>query len=176
MAAFTVRQIATDTIIPYAGNPRDNSGAVDKVAASIEEFGWRQPLVVDEDMVLLVGHTRLLAAKQLGHLRVPVHVAKGLTDAQKRQYRIADNRTGEEAKWVDDLLTAEILALHDDGADLALTGMSDKQLRKMLGEDGDVSGAAMTIGGDENLVIVECEDEGQCAALYAELGARGYVC
>jgi len=89
-----------DRPAPYANNPRKiPQSAIDKVAASIMEFGWRQPIVVDSAGVVVVGHTRLLAAQKLGLLEVPVHVAADLTEAQCRAYRIADNRAGEEARW-----------------------------------------------------------------------------
>jgi len=78
---------------PYEGNPRQNADAVDAVAASIREFGFRQPLVVDEDGVIVVGHTRYQAAMKLGLTQVPVHVAKGLSPEQVRAYRLADNAT-----------------------------------------------------------------------------------
>jgi DNA modification methylase len=111
-----------DRIKPYDGNPRKRStAAVAKVAASIREFGWRQPIVVDEEGVVLVGHTRLLAAQSLAMESAPVHVATGLSDAQKRAYRIADNRTNEETDWAKDLLTVELSALRDLTYDLSLT-------------------------------------------------------
>lgn len=77
-----VESMALDALIPYARNPRRNDNAVDAVAASIKEFGFRQPIVVDEEMVILVGHTRAKAAKKLGMTQVPVHIAAGLTEAQ----------------------------------------------------------------------------------------------
>src|SRR5690606_1751174 len=80
-----------DKLVPYARNPRRNEEAVATVAASLAEFGWRQPIVVDEDMVIVVGHTRYEAAKRLGMTSVPVHVAHGLTPAQLRAYRLMDN-------------------------------------------------------------------------------------
>lgn len=95
-------------LIPYARNPRKNDSAVDAVAASIREFGFRQPIVVDEAMTVLVGHTRLKAAHKLGLAEVPVHIATGLTDAQKKAYRIADNRLNEIAEWDDELLALEL--------------------------------------------------------------------
>jgi ParB-like chromosome segregation protein Spo0J len=86
-----IQTIPTNQVTPYGRNPRKNDGAVDKVAASIKAFGWRQPIVVDEDMVIIAGHTRLLAAKKLGINEVPVHVATGLTSTQVKAYRLADN-------------------------------------------------------------------------------------
>src|SRR5262245_17951308 len=84
---------------PYAGNPRLNDGAVAAVAASIREFGFRQPIVVDRHGVIVVGHTRYRAAQQLGLARVPVHVAKDLSPAQLKAYRIADNKTNDLSDW-----------------------------------------------------------------------------
>lgn len=94
-------------IIPYARNPRRNEGAVARVAAPIAEFGWRQPIVVDEQRIVLVGHTRLEAARRLGLETAPVHVAKGLTEAQARACRLMDNRSGENTEWEEALLGLE---------------------------------------------------------------------
>ena len=93
-----------DQIKPYPGNPRQNDAAVDAVGASIKEFGFRQPIVVDGDGVIIVGHTRYKAALKLGLKQVPVHVATDLTPAQARAYRIADNATNEIAGWNYELL------------------------------------------------------------------------
>ena len=83
-----VTDMPVESLVPYARNPRNNSAAIDAVKASIAEFGFRQPIVVDEKMVVIVGHTRLEAAKSLGLKTVPVHVAEGLTPAQAKAYRI----------------------------------------------------------------------------------------
>jgi len=74
-----VRMVATDKVLPYAKNPRKNESAIAKVAASIQQFGWRQPIVVDSEMVVIAGHTRLQAAILLDHSKVPVHIAKTMT-------------------------------------------------------------------------------------------------
>ena len=95
-------------VIPYARNPRRNEAAVAKVAASIKEFGWRQPIVVDREMVILAGHTRYLAAQRLGMEKVPVHVAKDLTPQQARAYRIMDNRSRDASEWDLVLLPLEL--------------------------------------------------------------------
>ena len=108
-----------EKIIPYDKNPRKRSKkAIEKVAASIQEFGVRQPIVVDEDGVILVGHTRRDAAELLALLTFPVHQALGLSEAQKRAYRIADNRTNEETTW--DIPTLE---LEFAGLDGIFTGL-----------------------------------------------------
>lgn len=116
-----------EDVIPYARNPRKNTAAIAAVVASIREFGFRQPIVVAPDMTVVVGHTRLEAARALGLATVPVHVAEGLTEAQAKAYRLADNRTGENAEWDDDLLALEIADLDGD-IDLSLTGFTEEEL------------------------------------------------
>ena len=106
-----VQYVPIDDVIPYENNPRNNDAAVDAVAASIDEFGFQQPLVCDKDMVLVVGHTRLKAAKRLGYTQVPVVVASELTDEQIRAYRLADNKTAERATWDFELLSDELDAI-----------------------------------------------------------------
>ena len=100
-----------DKIQPYEANPRKNDAAVQAVAKSIKEFGFRQPVVVDNEGVVVVGHTRLKAARELGLAQVPVHVANDLTPEQARAYRIADNATHDLSDWNDDLLVSEIAGL-----------------------------------------------------------------
>ena len=103
-----------DRVIPYENNPRHNDDAVEKVANSLREFGWKQSLVVDPDGVLIVGHTRLKAAKSLGMDKVPVLVANDLTPSQCQMYRVADNSTGEIATFDLDMLAVEIDGLQVD--------------------------------------------------------------
>src|SRR5215510_11677470 len=126
-----------DSIRPYENNPRLNDAAVDAVAASIREFGFRQPIVVDEAGVIIVGHTRYKAALKLRLTEVPVHVAVGLTEAQAKAYRIADNQTAQLSGWDCDLLPDELLALQEVGFDLDLTGFSADELTELLADDGD---------------------------------------
>jgi len=130
-----------EKIIPYARNARKiPPEAVNKVAASIKEFGWRQPIVADKDGVIIVGHVRLLAAQKLGLREAPVHVASNLTPAQVRAYRLLDNRSHEETTWDGDLLGLELLDLKGLGVDLDLTGFDlheiDEFLARADGTDG----------------------------------------
>jgi DNA modification methylase len=117
---------------PYPGNPRINDAAVDAVAASIREFGFRQPIVVDGEGVIICGHTRWKAAQKLGLDQVPVHVAQDLTPEQIRAYRIADNKTAELAEWNLDLLPVELSHLSEAGYDLGLLGFDQDELAKLL--------------------------------------------
>ncbi|MGJ0397427.1 MAG: ParB N-terminal domain-containing protein [Methylocystis sp.] len=129
VTALAVETWPIERVRPYEGNPRVISdAAIEKVAASINAFGWRQPLVVDREGVLVVGHTRLLAAQRLGLASVPVHVAADLTPEAARAYRLADNRTGEESRWNPDALDFELKALGETSFDLALTGFDPIEL------------------------------------------------
>jgi site-specific DNA-methyltransferase (adenine-specific) len=96
---------------PYENNPRINDAAVEAVARSIREFGFRQPLVVDEQGTIVVGHTRFKAAQKLGLEMVPVHVATGLTATQLKAYRLADNQCATLSAWDQDKLVVELMEL-----------------------------------------------------------------
>ena len=127
-----IEQWKIDRVKPYENNPRINDDAVDAVAASIREFGFRQPIVVDTEGVMIVGHTRYKAAQKLGLEKVPVHVAKDLTPEQIRAYRIADNKTAELAEWNYDLLPIELSQLGEAGFDLQLLGFDADELAQLL--------------------------------------------
>jgi DNA modification methylase len=127
-----VDHIPIDAVKPYPGNPRVNDGAVAAVAASIQAFGWNVPIVCDEQMVVVAGHTRLLAARQLGLTTVPVYVAKNLTPDQARAYRLADNQTASLSQWDEDKLPLELIALQEAGFDLDLAGFAGEELQRLL--------------------------------------------
>jgi len=122
-------------IKPYEANPRINDDAIDAVAASLKQFGFRQPIVVDTDGVIVCGHTRWKAAQKLGLEKAPVHVAKDLTPEQIRAYRIADNKTAELAEWNMDLLAIELDALRSIDVDLASLGFDADELAKIFAGD-----------------------------------------
>lgn len=103
----------TEDLIPYINNPRNNDGAVDKVASSIKNFGFKVPIVVDGDNEIIAGHTRLKAAKKLGMDEVPCIVADVLNDGQIKAFRLADNRVAEFAEWDMELLESELAELED---------------------------------------------------------------
>ncbi len=125
-----------DLIRPYENNPRNNAEAVDAVAKSIAQFGWQQPIVITADGVIVIGHTRLLAAKKLGMKTVPVHVAEGLSESQIKALRIADNATGDIATWDYDLLPLELKDLQAADFDLSLLGFDEDELAKLLAPAG----------------------------------------
>ena len=122
---MTIKQILTNKLIPYENNPRNNDGAVDAVAASIKEFGFKIPIIVDKDMVVVAGHTRLKAAKKLGLEKVPCIVADDLTDKQIKAFRLADNKTAELAEWDIEALTLELDDLDGMGFDMSEFGFDD---------------------------------------------------
>ncbi len=121
---------AVESVKPYERNPRVNDGAVEAVAKSITEFGFRQPIVVDSDGVIVVGHTRWKAAQRLGMSEVPVHVAEGLSADKAKAYRIADNQTANIAEWDLNLLPLELGDLKAAEFDLELLGFSDEDLAR----------------------------------------------
>lgn len=123
-------------IRPYANNPRVNDQAVDAVAQSIQEFGFRQPIVVDEHGVIIVGHTRYKAALKLGLKKVPVHVATGLTPAQVKAYRLNDNKTAELADWDHDRLVQELAELEKMAFDLDLLAFSADEMQELIEPQG----------------------------------------
>lgn len=128
-----VKMLPIGSIKPYDKNPRKNAAAVAAVAKSIKEFGFRQPIVVDKQMVVIVGHTRLKAAQFLEMAEVPAVVAD-MPEDKARAYRIADNKTASMSEWDDDLLIAELSALDDAGYDLEMTGFDEQELRGLLGD------------------------------------------
>lgn len=153
-----VELIDVEKVIPYANNPRKNEAAVAKVAVSIKEFGFRQPIVVDENYVIIVGHTRLLAAKQIGLNSVPVHVAEGLTESQIKAYRILDNRSNQEAEWDDALLTIELGDLESKGFNLELTGFDLDELNKLLLTENECYKADDSIPKLEEKIVTKSGD------------------
>jgi hypothetical protein len=134
-----VMQWPLNKITPYGRNARKiPPQAIDKVAASIREFGWRQPIVVDAQGVIICDHTRLLAAQKLGLEQAPVHVADNLTPAQARAYRLLDNRSHEETDWDLELLGLEMIELQDLDIDLGFTGFDAREIDALLATDADL--------------------------------------
>ena len=135
-APMSVELRPLDAVRPYANNPRQNDDAVEAVAESIRRFGFRQPIVVDADGVIVAGHTRFRAAQRLGLATVPVHVATDLTPDEVRAYRLADNKTAELASWDDAMLSIELDALRGAGIDWTLLGFDEEELAKLLAPAG----------------------------------------
>jgi len=128
-----IQLIETNKILPYINNPRKNLN-IDKVASSIKEFGFQQPIVVDKEFVIIVGHTRFEAAKKLGYEKVPVQIAD-LTENQAKAYRIADNRLNQDADWDGELLTVELNNLLSQNFNLDSIGFDEDELNDILFEE-----------------------------------------
>jgi DNA modification methylase len=133
--SMTVEMWPVERVRPYDKNPRLNDDAVDAVARSIQEFGFRQPIVVDDEGVIIIGHTRFKAAKKLGLTEVPVHIARGLSPEKVKALRIADNKTAEIAEWNLELLPIELAELQGMDFDLELLGFDQDELAKLLDPD-----------------------------------------
>lgn len=138
-----VKIMPIDKLKPYPNNPRKNEHAIEPVANSIREFGFKQPIVIDTDNTIIAGHTRLLAAKELGLTEVPVIVADDLTPEQVKAYRLADNKTGELAEWNFEQLDIELgdiadIDMSDFGFDLGSSLDTDGESGKGGGEEIDV--------------------------------------
>ena len=134
-----IQLIETNKLLPYINNPRKNLN-IDKVASSIKEFGFQQPIVVDKDFTIIVGHTRFEAAKKLGIEKVPVQIAD-LTENQTKAYRIADNRLNQDANWDTKLLNLEFNDLLSENVNLDTLGFSNDELDNLLlktDEESDV--------------------------------------
>ena len=157
-----VQSMSITGIKPYPKNPRDNDAGVDAVANSIKEFGWQQPIVVDKDNVIIVGHTRYKAAKKLGMDKVPVVVADGLSPEQVKAYRLADNKTGELTDW-------DMSLLDDELGDITDIDMSD------FGFDLDVPDDEEEVQEDDFDEEVPEEPKSKLGQIY-QLGRHRLMC
>lgn len=122
-------------IFPYEKNPRKNEHAVQKTASSIQLYGFRQPIVVDKDYVIIAGHTRYKAAISLGLEEVPIHIADDLDPELVKAYRIADNRIGDESDWDRDILKLELEDLKDLDLELEITGFDTDELDELFAKE-----------------------------------------
>lgn len=127
-----------EELIPYEKNPRDNRAALDAIELSIEEYGFTNPILVNEEKVILAGHTRREAAILAGLEKVPYIVVDGLTEAQQKAYRLADNKLSELSIWDEDLLKEELEDLLDEDYDISLTGFSGVDLTDLLKDEEDL--------------------------------------
>ena len=154
-------------IKPYGRNPRRNQ-AIDKVAESIKEYGFRQPIVVDKQNVIIAGHTRFEAAKKLGLKKVPIHIAKDLSKEKVVAYRIADNRVAMDAQWDFPILNMNF--------DIDLLGFDDKELARLIeGVDADLKDLSDSVDTVYE-VVVECANEGEQEKVFKKIEELGFKC
>ena len=145
-----IEQRKVADLIPYASNSRTHSDAqIAQIAASIKEFGWTNPILIDGENTIIAGHGRLLAARKLGLDKVPAIVLDHLTKPQQRALVIADNQLALNAGWDMDMLENEIRSLNDEGFDNALLGFDDDEIQKMLSEIDEVALPALKDGDRE---------------------------
>lgn len=159
---------------PYERNPREHSPEqIDAIAASITEFGWSSPIVVDGDYGIVAGHGRHMAAQALGMQSVPVVQLKHLTEQQRRALVIAENQLALRSGWNAGLLNMELSDLKLGGFDLAMLGFSDKELKNLF---GDALSNARQLEGLNYAIIVRCKDEKDQKRTLAKLNKLGLKC
>lgn len=157
-------------IKPYEKNPRNNDNAVGQVANSIKEFGFKVPIVIDSDNVIVCGHTRYKASKKLGLDTVPCVIADDLTEEQVKAYRLADNKVSELAEWDIDLLGEELDGIFD--IDMSDFGFDMTEEQETQTEREDLSDKV----GETYEVIIECANEIEQAQVYEKIREEGYTC
>ena len=168
-----IQMMATKDLIPYVNNPRQNDDAVDAVASSIKNFGFKVPIIIDSQNEIVTGHTRLKAAKKLGLDEVPVIVADDLTPEQVKAFRLADNKTGELAEWDDDLLASELEEL--DNLDFDMSDFGFEELDESDFQSKDENTDPVPID-DKTVIIIESDDEAELEQYFEKLVEEGYPC
>lgn len=173
-----IEQRAVADLIPYAANSRTHSDAqVAQIAASIREFGWTNPILIDGEGTIIAGHGRLLAARKLGMEQVPAIVLDHLTKAQQRALVIADNQLALNAGWDMEMLKAEIDALNFDGFELDLLGFNDTDLAKILGQEAEKIIEEKEFPDEmENQMLLTFPDEQTMEEWYQKAEEAGIVC
>jgi ParB-like chromosome segregation protein Spo0J len=172
------KAVSVASLVPYARNSRTHSQQqVDKIAASIREFGFLNPIIVDGENGIIAGHGRVMAAQKLGLTDLPVIEASHLTEAQRRAYVIADNRLALDAGWDNELLKVELQDLDAQDFDLTLTGFELGELTSLFDEPK----AEDELPEQQDLkatfeVAVECNDETQQETVFNLLIQQGYKC
>lgn len=172
LESLHIEVLPIELVKPYYGNARTHSDEqVAQIAASIEEFGFTNPILIDRANVVIAGHGRLAAAVSLGLYEVPCLRLDNLSDAQRRAYILADNKLAENAGWDRSLLRLELFDLKNEGFDLGLTGFSDDELDALLdvdtGSDGDDEGEEETFA-----LTITSKDEAEIIALRKLFGIR----
>ena len=156
-----------DEIRPYENNPRRNDEAVQYVAESIRQFGWKQPIVIDRDGVIIAGHTRYKAAHRLGLTKVPCLIAEDLTPEQVKAYRLADNKVGEIAEWDIDALEKELATIEFDMSEFGF------EIEESTEEQSEQKEAKYS---DSISVVIECEDDEEAERVFNQLQKEGFIC
>ena len=164
MMKLSYKMMKTEDLVPYAQNSRThNAQQVNKIAASIQEFGFLNPVIIDGDKGIIAGHGRVMAAKQLELKDVPTIEASHLNPEQKKAYIIADNRLALDAGWDEKALMKELLELSSDDFDLSLTGFEQDEIDKILGnQEKDTEGQIVfseEVGEAHNYVVLYFDND-----------------
>jgi len=169
--------VSTTDLIPYANNPRTHSDQqVAQVAASIQEFGFNNPILIDEHNSIIAGHGRLAAAQKLNMNIVPTILLEGLSEAQRKAYVIADNKLTENGGWDYDLLAVEIDRLKELDIDVNLTGFEPKEVNTILGEEIEKHVSDPKVDFFENEMIMKFSSEKQLEKWYEMAEKEGIEC
>lgn len=176
-AARSIVMLPVSEVRPYEKNPRKNAEAVKYVRASIEKFGFKQPIVIDSNRVIISGHTRLEAAKSLGMDEVPCIVADDLTEAQAKALRLADNKVAEFSEWEMNLLGGELGELAEiSDIDMGDFGFDLTDLDNIgMDDEGDNAEKGVNLS-DTYQIIVECDSETEQQEFFEKLSGEGYRC
>jgi predicted 3-demethylubiquinone-9 3-methyltransferase (glyoxalase superfamily) len=179
---LNIVKIKVEDLIPYINNPRNNENAVDKVASSIAEFGFKNPIVIDKNNVVINGHTRLLASKKLGLKEVPVIIADDLTEAQVKAFRIADNKVSEYASWDEELLKIELeqleemnFNLNDLNIDYSDFGLEIDYIEDDFIEIKEREDLSDKVNSAYE-IIIECDNEEEQEEMYNRFIEEGLRC
>lgn len=170
-----IQKIDIEKLIPYINNAKKHDDPqITKIASSIREFGFVNPVLIDKDYNIIAGHGRVLAAKKLGLATVPVLYVEGLTDTQRKAYILADNRLGELAEWDMELVGLELAELGDAGFDIDLTGF-DLSIDDNAEEEAPATDTEFNYK-EQYGVIVMCKDEAEQEKIYNRLTGEGFEC
>lgn len=168
----------TADLIPYARNSRTHDEKqIAQIAASIKEFGWTNPILLDGENGIIAGHGRVMAAQKLNEDKVPTIELAHLTEHQKRAYIIADNKLALNSGWDNEMLQLEMETLQDAGYGIDVLGFDDKELKALFGNldnaDDDIK---EPVDESRNLLMIECEGERELETLFEEMQKRGFEC
>jgi ParB-like chromosome segregation protein Spo0J len=179
MSTLQISYKSTENLIPYANNSRTHSDdQINQVASSIKEFGFTNPVLIDEQGGIIAGHGRVMAAKKLGLAEVPTITLEGLTKAQLKAYVIADNKLALNSGWDVGLLSVELEALGELGFDFGLLGFDETELSNLFDKDDilvEPDLKEQTYNEVFN-IIIECFDESEQEKIFNRLDQEGYKC
>lgn len=178
MTKLAIKYKKPSDLIGYEKNSRTHSDAqIAQLVASLREFGFTNPILIDGKNGIIAGHGRLKAAQELGYDSVPTIELSELTDEQRRAYVIADNKLALNAGWDNDLLAFELQDLQDAGFDLGLTGFSDSEIKALNFDNSEVEDDFKEpTDENRNLLMIECEGERELEKLFEEMKNRGFEC